>query len=454
VGDNLEEKGTDGRNILVVDQERLGGLIVKMLHKNQLGSELVTDGLKAITKLRSFAPDLIVADVNIPGGGLRLAELVGMNPRLQNIPVILMSANPTPDIVLRARNAGCSSYLAKPFRPSELTNRITSALSQPPLAPPPPPKTEASSDPDAPESAQADPEEANAESNDDEGGEGSDIISRVKSIEGLPSFPSTHAEILKLAKSEDATSDDIADKLQLDPGLLATMFKLVNSSAYGFNKQVKDLSLAVTLLGLEEIANLVLAAQIFDKLGSYEDGAGLDLKEFWRHSVGTAFVARAVARKLNTEVESAFLAGMMHDLGKIILDRYFDDYYKAVFEVIAGEDITIAQAEKEILGVTHAAVGGQLAEEWKFPKNYLNAIAYHHDVRSAPRYQRLVCIIHLADIICRQLKYGNGGDNQDPEPEDAALDRFSLGGRGMNILVEVAQEELDGAESFLSALSS
>ena len=95
-----------------------------------------------------------------------------------------------------------------------------------------------------------------------------------------------------------------------------------------------------------------------------------------------------------------------------------------------------------------------MAEEWKFPKNYLNAIAYHHDVRSAPRYQRLVCIIHLADIICRQLKYGNGGDNQDPEPEDAALDRFSLGGRGMNILVEVAQEELDGAESFLSALSS
>lgn len=453
MGDNLEEQVTEGKNILVVDQQRLGGLIVKMLHKDQLGSELVTDGLKAITKLRTFAPDLIVADVNIPGGGLRLAELVGMNPRLQNVPVILMSANPTPDIVIRARNAGCSSYLAKPFRPSELTNRIETALSQPPPAPPAPPKTEeTSSDPDAPADAQENSEATN-EDNEEEG-EGSDIISRVKSIEGLPSFPSTHAEILKLTKSDDASSDDIADKLQLDPGLLATLFKLVNSSAYGFNKQVKDLSLAVTLLGLEEIANLVLAAQVFDKLGNYDGGAGLDLNEFWRHSVGTAFVARAVARKLNTEVESAFLAGMMHDLGKIILDRYFDDYYKAVFEVIAGEDITIAQAEKEILGVTHAAVGGQLAEEWKFPKNYLNAIAYHHDVRSAPRYQRLVCIIHLADIICRQLKYGNGGDEQDPEPEEAALDRFSLGGRGMNILVEVAQEELEGAESFLSALSS
>ncbi|MGA1196692.1 MAG: HDOD domain-containing protein, partial [Candidatus Latescibacterota bacterium] len=392
MGDNLE-KAEKQKNILVVDQERLGSLILKMLHKDQLGSELATDGLKAITKLRTFAPDLIVADVNIPGGGIRLAELVAMNPRLQNVPVILMSANPTPDIVIRARNAGASSYLAKPFRPSELTNRITMALSLPPPAPPKAVES-AKSDPEAPNDIKGTEDKPEGEDEDSE--QGSDIISRVKSIEGLPSFPSTHAEILKLAKSDDASSDDIADKLQLDPGLLATMFKLVNSSAYGFNKQVKDLSLAVTLLGLEEIANLVLAAQVFDKLGNYDDGAGLDLKEFWRHSVGTAFVARAVARKLNTEVESAFLAGMMHDLGKIILDRYFGDYYKAVFDVIGGEDITILQAEKEILGVTHAAVGGQLAEEWKFPKNYLNAIAYHHDVRTAPRYQRLVCIIHLA----------------------------------------------------------
>ena len=454
MGDNLELEKTGMKNILVVDQERLGGLIVKMLQTQQLGSELVTDGLKAITRLRTFLPDLIVADINIPGGGLRLAELVGMNPRLQHVPIILMSANPTPDIVIRARNAGCSSYLAKPFRPSDLTSRITSVLSKPlPVAPPPPaPSSDSSTDPDGPKKDQVESEDA--ESENEENSKGSDIISRVKTIEGLPSFPSTHAEILKLAKSEDASSGDIADKLQLDPGLLATMFKLVNSSAYGFNKQVKDLSLAVTLLGLEEIANLVLAAQIFDKLGNYDGGAGLDLKEFWRHSVGTAFVARAVARKLNTEVESAFLAGMMHDLGKIILDRYFGDFYKAVFEVLAVEPIPIIQAEREILGVTHAAVGGQLAEEWKFPKNYLNAIAYHHDVRTAPRYQRLVCLIHIADVLCRQLEYGSGGDSQKPDADSSALDRFSLGGRGLGILEEVAKEELEGAASFLAALTS
>lgn len=443
-------KNNTSAQILVVDQERLGSLIAKMLKQGSYESDVAVDGIKALTMLRTLSPDLIVADVDIPGGGIKLAELVGLNPKYQNIPIILMSANPTPDIIIRARNAGCSSYLAKPFRPSELQSRIELALKTP-LVPPPATngESQSSDDAEAPKN-QAKTEDA-AEEEDDGA---ANILKRVKSIEGLPSFPSTHAEILTLAKSEDATSDDIAEKMQLDPGLLATIFKLVNSSYYGFNKQVKDLPLAITLLGLEEIANPVLAVQVFEQLGSYENGAGLDLQEFWRHSIGTAFVARAVAKKLNTEVESAFLAGMLHDLGKIILDRYFGEFYGAVFEIINSEDISIAQAEQEVLGLTHAAVGGQLAEEWKFPKTFLNAILYHHQPNSAARYQRLVCIIHIADAICRQIGYGSGGDKQQPDPEDGALDRFSLGERGMAILTEAATEELESADSFLSALKS
>ncbi len=102
--------------------------------------------------------------------------------------------------------------------------------------------------------------------------------------------------------------------------MLATIFKLVNSSSYAFRKKIDSLKLAVTLLGLEEIANLVMAAQVFEKQGDYEDGSGLDANEFWRHSVGVAFAARAIFKKLQAEAESAFLAGMLHDVGKIALD--------------------------------------------------------------------------------------------------------------------------------------
>ena len=106
------------RKVLVVDQERLGNLIVKMLKQEYFNADLASDGLKALSKLRTQKPEIIVADAAVPGGGIKLAELVGISPKYKNVPVILTSANPTPDMIIRARNAGCSSYLAKPFRPS------------------------------------------------------------------------------------------------------------------------------------------------------------------------------------------------------------------------------------------------------------------------------------------------------------------------------------------------
>ncbi len=125
-----------------------------------------------------------------------------------------------------------------------------------------------------------------------------DIRSRMAGIEGLPSFPATHTEITKLARSGEASREEITDKIQLDPILLATVFRLANSAHFEFRKTIDSLLLAVTLLGLEEIANLVMSVQAFEKLGNHEGGAGLELEAFWKHSVGTAFVARAIARRL------------------------------------------------------------------------------------------------------------------------------------------------------------
>ena len=445
--------GESDKQILIVDGDRLATLISKMLSKHY-GTDMAADGMKAVTKLREVSPDVIVVEVDVPGGGIKLAELVGISPKYNNIPVILMSANPTPDMIIRAKNAGASSYLAKPFKPSELQNRIDSILTAAPTAAPSP-ETAPDAEPDEQPAPQASeggegPEEAEAEP---ENETSTTITDRVKTIEGLPSFPATHTQILELAKSEDSTSEDLAEKIQLDPSLLATVFKLVNSTYYGFQKKVNSIQLAVTLLGLEEIANLVMAAQVFEKLGNYEDGAGLDLQAFWKHSVGTAFVARAIAKKLQTEVESAFLAGMLHDLGKIILDRYFSDFYLPVFELVQNEELPLFRAELELLGLTHAAVGGQLAQEWQFPSNYQNTILYHHTPRQAARYQRLVCLVHIANVLCKQIGYGSGGDDQVPEIDESALDRFSLGDRGMSILTEAAEEELQDADSFISALA-
>lgn len=440
----------DDKNVLIVDGEKLSGLISKML-AGDFSTDVAHNGLNAVQKLREILPHAIVVEVDIPGNGIKLTELLGVNPKYSGVPIILTAANPSPDMIIRSKNAGADSFLAKPFKPSDLKGRIAQLSAERSEAAA---SATASDSTEVGEDGQPVPDGSKVGDQEDENGLPVDLTNRVKSIEGLPSFPATHAEILKLANSEDATSDDIAEKLQLDSGLLATIFKLVNSSGYGFRKKVDSLKLAVTLLGLEEIANLVMAAQVFEKLGDYEDGSGLDANEFWRHSIGVAFAARAISKKLQTEAESAFLAGMLHDVGKIVLDRYFVDYYKEVLTICEDGKTLIKDAEKDVLGVTHADIGAVLASEWKFANTYLNTIQYHHLPGQARRYKRLVCLVHIADGITRELGFGSGGDSAVPEIEEAALDQFHMADRGVSMLKEAVEEELEGADSFLAALKS
>lgn len=428
--DPLENKTPP--KILIIDQERFSTLIGKML-SSSFATSTAKNGLEAIELLRKNRPDMVIIEESIPGGGLRFCELLGMSPEFSDLPIILMSVSPSPDGILRARAAGVNTYLAKPFRPSELQKRIDAIFS--------------SLKPLGTEAQESNPTQQNEEAR-------NNIKDRIKQIEGLPPFPATHAQILELANSEESSSEDIAEQLQMDPSLLATIFKLVNSSAYAFQKKVDSLKLAVTLLGLEEIANLVMTAQVFKNLGNYDGGSGFDRAGFWQHSVGTAFITRAISKKLQTEVESAFLAGMLHDLGKVVLDRCFTDYYGSVMAQCEKGDIWIGDAEHQLLGLTHADVGGQLATEWQFAEKYQYSIMYHHTPEATSRYQRLTSLVHIADHLCRQFGYGNGGDEQVPEIHPAVLDRFSLGERGLTILSEVAEQELEGASSFLAALAS
>ena len=203
----------DKPNILIVDQARFSSLITKML-SGRYSVETATDGPSAVRALSEGPTSVVVAEEGV--GGIRLAELIGMSTKYAHIPVILTSAKPSPDTIIKSRNAGISTFLAKPFRPSELISRIDAALK---------------------EQAAVESVEASQISDEEKREQSTSIKDRVKQIEGLPAFPATHAEIMNLAKSDDASSEDLAEKIQLDPSFLAQVLKLVNSSYYGFRKR-------------------------------------------------------------------------------------------------------------------------------------------------------------------------------------------------------------------------
>ena len=217
-----------------------------------------------------------------------------------------------------------------------------------------------------------------------------------------------------------------------------------------------SLKLAVSLVGFEEIANLVMSLQVFQELGKYESASKFDNTAFWKHSVGTAFIARVIAQKLKAEVEVAFLAGLLHDIGKVVLDRFFSEFYAETVHMVEEEQIPSVKAEMDFLGVTHAHVGGYLAANWEFADTLTEAIVCHHDPSSARRYVKLASVVHVANAICNHLDFGSSGEVVKQEIDDPvlgkALWKLGIGPNSFGKLVEMGEGQLEDADSFLASM--
>jgi len=270
----------------------------------------------------------------------------------------------------------------------------------------------------------------------------------VGEVEDLPSLPRTHEEILKLGLAPDFSAEAAAESVQMDPRDLAAVFRLANALGFSAGERVSSIPAAISALGLEAFANLVLAVQVHRALSDYDGGAGLDREAFWVHAAGTAFVARAVANKLQLKSQPAFLGGFLHDIGKLVLDHWFPADYGPVLDRVKAENSAYEAAESGLLDGTHAEVGGQLALAWRLPNVLASCIAWHHRPGGAERFERMVAVVHLADVLTHRLTPGG----RDGEVDPRVLERFSMQASGLGILSREAEAELVHAETFAEAL--
>ena len=420
------------KQLLVVDKARFSGLIQQMV-KDRVEVTCVDNCVQAVRSMRFRRPDVVLAELSVEGGGLRLAELMDMNVRFHHTPFILTCINPTSDTIQRAKKLKVDSVLVKPFPPSALIEMLGGLLDR---------------------NTETEPILLTEEENE---GIAAQIKDRMASIDGLPPFPATHAEVMRLSDSDDANSDDVADQIQMDPNFLATVLKLANSSAYGFARRVDSLKMAVSLLGFQEIANLVMSLQVFKELGEYDSQSRFDSAAFWKHSVGTAFFARTIATKLNAEIEMCFMAGLLHDIGKVVLDRFFGEFFSESSRVVRDRQVSCLEAELETLGVTHPHVGGYLALNWNFSDTLIEAIVCHHDPSLAKHFVKVASVVHVANAICNHLEYGSSGEAVVQEPNDPvlgkALWKLGIGPNSFGKMVDLGKEQIDAADDFLAVLS-
>jgi len=221
------------------------------------------------------------------------------------------------------------------------------------------------------------------------------FISRLKA-KTLPSLPLTVVALGEAVQDERCTVDRILAILSKDPSLSATLLRLANSALYGSESSVMDLRTAVLRLGFDAMANLGTGAAVIKTL---KGGTHLDALKLWQHSVAVGLTAKGVCilAKRHGQAETAFLTGLLHDIGKIALDTCYPEDYTRVLGKVA-DGAFFVDAEHDVLGMDHAEAGALLAEEWAFPQAIIDVIRDHHDPRPEDFLPNL---IHLADLLVR-----------------------------------------------------
>jgi putative nucleotidyltransferase with HDIG domain len=247
----------------------------------------------------------------------------------------------------------------------------------------------------------------------------------IRSIDNLPTLPSVVARVSEIIDSPNASAADINKVIRQDIALSARILKLVNSSFYGFPRRISSITHAVVILGFNTVRNVALSAFVLDAFGGKDLPFGH--REFWIHSLGVGVSANAIAKSRGVEdAEDAFIAGLLHDVGKIVLHQFARNDFAKSLEKVKESDCLLVEAEREVLGMSHAEVGSMLLDAWHLPPRIVEAVSYHHTPDTAAQAKDLAAVVHMADIFTRALLVGNGGDRGVPMASHQAWSTLKL----------------------------
>jgi len=231
-----------------------------------------------------------------------------------------------------------------------------------------------------------------------------ELQDKIKTIANLPTLPHIASKLMKIISSPNTNADMVAALVAQDVSLSAKVLRLANSAFYGIPKSVNTLKSAVVVLGFKIIHTMVLSLTVFDMFGKNDSKKAIfDREAFWQHSLKCGTTARLLAQKrkqnMPLDPEEAFCAGLLHDVGKVVMEQYLHtDFHKALLYARAHR-ISGFEAEKHVLGYTHSDVALWLTTSWSLPDEILQPLIYHHEPDSAQNCSDSVILCHTADIL-------------------------------------------------------
>ncbi len=263
----------------------------------------------------------------------------------------------------------------------------------------------------------------------------------VERVDEIPVFPKTVIKIMQLIEDPDAGAKDIEREIIKDQGLTAKILKLANSSYYGVSRNIKSVSEATVLLGFQAIKSMVLATSVGKVFDKELPGYALGKEALWRQSQISAITTRVVAKKSRfPKADAAYTAGLLRDIGKVVLDHYMSEQYETIVLEVNRSDKTFVQVEREILGFDHGQVGARIAEKWHLPEELVEAIAYHHTPEKAVKNPKMTAMVHVADVVVMMMGLHLGIDGLAYGFSKHAIDLLAL---DEIILEEIMSEVAD-----------
>jgi len=277
-----------------------------------------------------------------------------------------------------------------------------------------------------------------------------DLKDKLLKIGELATLPVVAYNVMQLTQNPKASAMDVGKAISQDPVLTSKVLKIANSSFYGFPRKISTINNAIVLLGFSNIRNIVLSAGIIDTYKGGKQSENFDRTEFWKHSLACGIASKIIASTVGLKnCEEAFIWGLLHDIGKIVMDTYIHEEFSQVVYHAKAKGMLIVHAEHKYLGFDHTAVGNLVANKWNMPPALLKVIKYHHDPAMDYNSLRISSIVHLADIFCRTLDIGSGGDNEIPPVNEKSWDLMNLNKQTIKGIFSEIEKEYESATAFL-----
>lgn len=272
----------------------------------------------------------------------------------------------------------------------------------------------------------------------------------VQSVQELPSLPQSAIKVLKMTDDANASARDVANVISADLALTSRVLRIANSAYYGLSRSVSTVNDAVIILGMQAVRNLALAAASYDTLRKELPGYGMPQGVLWRHSLACACAAQVLARRTRAaRMEEAFVAGLLHDVGKVVLSVHVGPQFEAIRALAELDNLPFHEGEKLILGFDHAEVGAQVAEKWNLPMSLCSAIAGHHLLERGVDALGLTALVHVGNVLCRFEGGGMPGLGQTMKPDKQALEVLGLTEADLDEVMTEIYAQLERADPML-----